>query len=183
VTCTSVQADSLNPELYSINETPFGTDYSKWVARWFNWTSGIANAEHPRDFAERTCNVGQKWKDVCFLPDALSGKIVRECEVPLGKAIFIPVTTGWQSVAEREEFSGRPLTETMDSIIRGAFYCDDYNVKRSAEIDEKEVQGLEADSPYRTNTSVLFNITYGHNNIYGVKPQTSLHSEKVGSYL
>jgi hypothetical protein len=169
----NVQANSSNPGLYSINETPFGTGYSTWIARWLNWSAGISNTEHPRDFADRTCNVSQTWKDVWFLPDTLNGNIVRECEVPFGKAIFIPVTTGWQSVAESPEFSGKPLNEIKDSLIKGASYCDDYNIVRVAEIDGKKVQGLEGNSPYRTNTTQLFNLTYGDNNIYDVKPGTT----------
>jgi hypothetical protein len=169
----NVQANSSNPGLYSINETPFGTGYSTWIARWLNWSAGISNTEHPRDFADRTCNVSQTWKDVWFLPDTLNGNIVRECEVPFGKAVFIPVTTGWQSVAESPEFSGKPLNEIKDSLIKGASYCDDYNIVRVAEIDGKKVQGLEGNSPYRTNTTQLFNLTYGDNNIYDVKPGTT----------
>jgi hypothetical protein len=169
----NVQANSLNRGLYSTDESPFGTAYSTWIARWLNWTASIPNAEHPRDFADRTCNVSQTWKDVWLLPDTLNGNIVRECEVPFGKAIFIPVTTGWQSVAESPEFSGKPLNEIKDSLIKGASYCDDYNIVRVAEIDGKKVQGLEVNSPYRTNTTQLFNLTYGENNIYDVKPGTT----------
>ena len=172
-TFTNVHANSLNPGLYSIDESPFGTPYSTWIAKWWNWTAGIPNTEHPRDFAERTCNVSQMSKDVWFLPDILNGKIVRECEVPHGKAIFIPITTGEQSVAESEEFKGKPLNELKNSLIKGASYCDNYNVERVAEIDGKKVQGLEGNSPYRTNTTEPFNLTWGENNIYDVKPQTS----------
>ena len=169
----NVQADSLNPSLYAVDESPFGINYSTWIQRWLNWSAGISNTEHPRDYADRTCNVSQTWKEVWFLPDTLNGNIVRECEVPHGKAIFIPITTGWQSVAESEEFKGKPLNEIKNSLIKGASYCDDYNVVRSAEIDGQKVQGLEGNSPYRTNTTQLFNLTYGENNIYDVKPQTS----------
>lgn len=168
-----VQANSLNPGIYSTDESPFGIPYSSWIARWWNWTAGISNTEHPRDFAERTCDVSQSWKDVWFLPDILNGKIVRECQVPAGKAIFIPITTGEQSVAESEEFRGKPLNEVKDSLIKGASYCDNYNTERVAEIDGQKIQGLEGNSPYRTNTSELFNLTWGENNIYDVKPQTS----------
>jgi hypothetical protein len=169
----NVQADTLNPGIYGIDESPFGTPYSTWIAKWWNWTSGIPNTEHPRDFAERTCNVSQTSKDVWFLPDILDGKIVRECEVPQGKAIFIPITTGEQNVAESEEFQGKPLSEVKDSLIKGASYCDNYNVERAAEIDGQKIKGLEGNSPYRTNTTDLFNITWGENNIYDVKPQTA----------
>jgi hypothetical protein len=170
---SNVQANSLNPGLYSIDESPYGIPYSTWIARWWNWTAGIANTEHPRDFPERTCNVSQTSKDVWYLPDILDGKIVRECEVPHGKAIFVPITTGEQGVAESEEFKGKPLSEIKNSIIQAASYCDNYNVERAAEIDGQKIQGLEGDSPYRTNTTELFNITWGENNIYDVKPQTA----------
>jgi hypothetical protein len=170
---SNVQANSLNPGIYSTDESPFGIPYPTWIARWWNWTAGISNTEHPRDFAERTCDVSQSWKDVWFLPDILNGKIVRECQVPHGKAIFIPITTGEQSIAESEEFRGKPLNEVKDSLIKGASYCDNYNTERVAEIDGQKIQGLEGNSPYRTNTSELFNLTWGENNIYDVKPQTS----------
>ena len=150
---STVKADSLNPGLYSIDESPFSTPYSTWIARWMNWTAGISNAEHPRDFAERTCNISQEWKDVWFLPDTLNGNIVRGCEVPHGKAIFIPITVGWQSVAENQEFRGRPVNEIRDSLIKGASYCDNFNIERVAEIDGRKVQGLEGGSPYRTNST------------------------------
>ena len=42
-----------------------------------------------------------------------------DCEVPHGKAIFIPITVGWQSVAENQEFRGRPVNEIRDSLIKG----------------------------------------------------------------
>jgi hypothetical protein len=166
---TTVQADALNPDLYSINENPFGASYSTWIARWMNWTHGIPSEEHPRDFAERTCNVSQTWKDVWFLPDILAGNIVRQCEVPFGKAIFVPITVGWQSQAESEEFQGRPVEEIEDELIKNAFYCNDHNVERAVEIDGQKIQGLEGSNPYRTNTTGLINLSYGENNIYEVK--------------
>jgi len=169
----NVYADSLNPEIYSTGESPFGIPYSTWIARWLNWSAGIPSDQHPRDFAERSCNVNQIWEDVWFLPDILDGKIVRECDIPHGKAIFVPITTGWQGVAESEEFKGKPLDDIRDSLIKGASYCDNYNVVRIAEIDGKKIQGLEGNTPYRTNTSELFNLTYSENNIYGIKPGTA----------
>jgi hypothetical protein len=165
----SAQADTLNPNLYSIDESPFGISYSTWIASWMNWTHGISSEEHPRDMAERTCNVSQTWKDVWFLPDILAGNIIRECEVPFGKAIFVPITVGWQSQAESEEFQGRPVEEIEDELIKNAFYCNNHNVERAVEIDGKTIQGLEGDTPYRTNTTGLINLAYGENNIYDVK--------------
>ena len=170
---TNVKADSLNPSVYSIDESPFGAPYSIWIQRWLNWSAGIPSTEHPRDFADRTCNVSQTWEDVWFLPDTLNGNIVRECEVPAGKAIFVPITTGWQSVAESEEFRGKPLDEIKKPFIDAAMYCDNHNTVRVAEVDGQKIKGLEGNSPYRTNTTQLFNLTHGENNIYEVKPQTS----------
>lgn len=170
----TVRADSLNSGLYSTDESPFGTPYSTWIARWMNWTHGIPIADHPRDFAEGSCNVSQTSNDVWFLPDILAGNIVRECEVPIGKAIFVPITVGWQSQAENEEFKGKPLDEIKDQLVENAYYCNNHNVERAVEIDGQKIQGLEGDSPYRTNTTKVFNLGYGENNIYDVKgPVTS----------
>lgn len=165
----TIQADAQNPDLYSIDESPFGVSYSNWIARWMNWTHSIEIDKHPRDFPERTCNISQTWKDVWFLPDVLAGNNVRDCEIPLGIAIFVPITVGWKSQAEDPELQGRPVEEIEDNLIRGSRYCNDWNVERAVEIDGKKIQGLEGDTPYRTNTTGLMNLSYGTSNNYGIE--------------
>ena len=85
-----------NQTVYSTDSKPFGVPYQDWVARWWNWTFGTSADDHPRDDPARSCNVNQNGS-VWFLPDSLSVESAsnpRTCDVPVGKAIFIPVITG-----------------------------------------------------------------------------------------
>jgi hypothetical protein len=178
-----VRADNLNPELYSIDENPFGIPYGTWIARWWNWTAGIAPGDHPRDIEERPCNVNQKWDKVWFLPDVLDGKFVRNCEIPAGTAIFVPITTGEKSVAEDLTLIGKNAEMVKNDLITGALYCDNSNTERSAIIDGRTILGLEGDTPYRTNTSEIFNLYWNDPNIYNVKPIEDLRSYAEGWFL
>ncbi|MGB5091302.1 MAG: hypothetical protein WBN72_10205 [Nitrososphaeraceae archaeon] len=156
-----------NQTVYSTDSKPFGIPYQDWVAAWWNWTSEITTDMHPRDDPSRSCNVNQNGS-VWFLPDALSIESAsnpRICEVPAGKAIFIPVITG-----EMDNIEKRNLTDT--EIIKQALACDNYSNNRRAEVDGVSVNGLNDPVTYRTNSSHLFNSTMVDNNIYNLKPGT-----------
>jgi hypothetical protein len=156
-----------NQTVYSTDSKPFGVPYQDWVGKWWNWTSGITTDMHPRDDPSRSCNVNQNGF-VWFLPDALSIESAsnpRICDVPAGKAIFIPVVTGETDTAEHPD-----LTDTQ--IIKQALACDNYSNNRRAEVDGVSVNGLNDPVTYRTNSSHLFNVTTVDNNIYNLKPGT-----------
>lgn len=178
-----VSADSLNSELYSIDEHPFGVPYGTWIARWWNWTTGIPAGDHPRDIEEKPCNVNQKWDKVWFLPDVLDGKFVRNCEIPNGTAIFVPITTGEKSVAEDKDLVGKDPNMVKRDLIAGAYYCDNSNVERSAAVDGRRISGLEGNLPYRTNTSDVFNLSWNETNIYNVKPIEDRRAFAEGWFL
>jgi hypothetical protein len=178
-------ADALNPALYSIDESPFGIPYSTWIARWWNWTTGISATEnHPRESADRSCDVHQEWKNVWFLPDVLNGNMVRNCEVPLGRAIFVPVTTGEKSVAEQPSLTAKSPDEVKKELIEGTHFCDNYNEINSAQIDGRKILGLAPNSTtYRTNTSDLFQLNWAKGNIYNTNPIQDRRAFAEGWFL
>lgn len=156
-----------NETVYSTDSKPFGVPYQDWVARWWNWTFGIRADEHPRDDPSRSCNVNQNGS-VWFLPDSLSIESAsnpRTCDVPVGKAIFIPVITGAISTLEKPGYSDAQL-------IKEALVCDDYSNNRRAEIDGINVNGLNDPVTYRTNSSHMFTVGVVDDNIYNIKAGT-----------
>ena len=122
---------------------------------------------HPRDDPTRSCNVNQNGS-VWFLPDSLSVESPsnpRVCDIPVGKAIFIPVITGQTSTIEYPDYKDAQLIQ-----VAGA--CDNYSKNRHAEIDDVNVNGLNDPMTFRTNSSHMFTIKYLDDNIYNVKGGT-----------
>ncbi len=88
-----VYSQGSNQTVYSTDSKPFGVPYQEWLAGWWNWTFGMTVDEHPRDESSRSCNIHQNGP-VWYLPDPLNIETTsnpRICEVPHGKAIFVPV--------------------------------------------------------------------------------------------
>ncbi len=164
---SSAYSQGSNQTVYSTDSKPFDVPYQDWVARWWNWTFGISADEHPRDDPSRSCNVNQNGS-VWFLPDSLSIESAsnpRTCDVPVGKAIFVPVVTGEVSNIEKPGFDD-------SQIIKEALVCDNYSNNRRAEVDGVSVNGLNDPVTYRTNSSHLFNVHFVDNNIYNIKAGT-----------
>jgi hypothetical protein len=156
-----------NQTVYSTDSKPFGNPYQDWVGAWWNWTQGTTADLHPRDDPNRSCNVNQKGP-VWFLPDSLSVESPsnpRICDVPAGKAIFIPVITG-----EADNIENPNYADTQ--IVKDALACDNYSNNRRAEVDGVSIKGLNDPVTYRTNSSHLFNVIAVDNNIYNMKAGT-----------
>jgi hypothetical protein len=156
-----------NQTVYSTDSKPFGLPYQDWVAKWWNWTFGIGADQHPRDDPTRSCNVNQNGS-VWFLPDALSienPSNPRICDIPAGKAIFIPIVTGEVGTNEKPGY-------TDAQLIKEALVCDNDSKNRRAEVDGNSINGLSDPSSYRTNSSHPFTINIVDDNIYNIKGGT-----------
>lgn len=154
-----------NQTAYSTDSKPFGVSYQDWAARWWNWTFGMKANEHPRDDPSRSCNVNQNGS-VWFLPDSLNIESnPRTCDVPVGKAIFIPVVTGELNTLEKPNYDD-------SQIIKGALACDDYSKDRHAEVDGVSVKGLNDPLTFRINSTGLVNLRVVDDNIYNIKGGT-----------
>jgi hypothetical protein len=164
---TSVYSQGSNETVYSTDSKPYGTAYQDWAARWWNWTLGIGADQHPRDDPNRSCNVNQVGS-VWFLPDSLSiesSSNPRICDVPAGKAIFIPVVTGETSTIEKPGYSDAQL-------IKEAQVCDNDSKNRHAEVDGVSISELNDPVKFRTNSSHIFNVKVVDDNIYNIKGGT-----------
>jgi hypothetical protein len=156
-----VQADSINPGVYSKDSSPFGVPYSEWIHRWWQWNQGIPASQHPRDnFTAEKCATNQ-YGPVWFLPDILTGKEERSCTIPAGKAILVPLLTG------ECHNDGAPPVMNDEELRKCAREGDEFGVI-TATLDGKPIVKLEQ---YRTQTG-FFNITVVDGNIFDNTPGT-----------
>jgi len=167
-----VQADTLNPGIYSKDSSPFGTPYAEWINKWWNWNQGIPSSQHPRDnFTALKCTSNQNGP-VWFLPDILTGKEERSCTIPAGKAILVPLLTG------ECHNDGIPPIMTNDELRNCAREGDEFGVI-SATLDGQALQNLDQ---YRTQTG-FGNITIVKDNIFKNKPGTFNSSNADGFFV
>ena len=94
---STAKAAEINPELFSIDDKPFGVSMGDWLAQYWNWTASIARTEHPRyDTTGEKCGIDQNGP-IWFLDAPVEqGSTARTipCAIPSDKAIFIPLLTG-----------------------------------------------------------------------------------------
>jgi hypothetical protein len=85
-------AGNLNPGVIPPKGAPYGMTYGEWSARWWQWAIGLPSDHNPlTDTAD--CSAGQLGP-VWFLGGAFypaSSTDFRHCNVPAGKALFIPI--------------------------------------------------------------------------------------------
>lgn len=155
-----VAADSINPGVYSTDSSPHVIPYGKWLAKWWNWTSSIPAAQHPRDdYTPDKCAVNQEGP-VWFLADQLGGREERTCTIPSGRSIFIPLLVG-------ECDYSIPELNSDDDLRRCATEGNEYGVIE-ATVDGVKLKNLDQ---YRTQSG-FFNITIVEGNIYESPPGT-----------
>jgi hypothetical protein len=155
-----VNADNLNPGIYSKDSKPFGIPYGDWLARWNQWFIQIPTAIHPREYyTPERCVIDQSGP-VWFLADVLKGKEERTCTIPAGKAILLPILSNscWNDNTD-------PLQATDQGLINCATSGNEHGVKRAI-IDGREIKNLDS---YRTQ-SPFFNITVPKDNVFNNVP-------------
>lgn len=81
-----------NPRVAPIGSTPYGMTYDEWAAIYRIWQTGIPAERNPvRDPTGEFCGEEQSGP-VWFLASLLGpGSTDRECSVPAGKAVYVPL--------------------------------------------------------------------------------------------
>jgi len=167
-----VNADNLNPGVYSKDSSPFGVPYKEWIHRWWQWNLGTPVTEHPRDnFTAQKCTSNQNGS-VWFLPDILTGKEERSCTIPVGKAILVPLLSG------ECHNDGTPPVMNDDELRKCASEGDEFGII-SATLDGTKIQNLDQ---YRTQTG-FYNITIAKNNIFDAVPGTGFKGNADGFFV
>jgi hypothetical protein len=106
--------------IFTVDSSPYGSPYSEWVAKWWTWWAGIPIDKHPaKDYSDpERCSVMQNGP-VWFLPDIIpgEGKINYNCNVPLGKAVMLPITTTFCDSGTAGPMSDTEIVECADNIL------------------------------------------------------------------
>jgi hypothetical protein len=122
-------SDQAGPKMFSRDSVVYGRTYSEWSAAWEQWSYSIPVAHHPL-FDNGDCSVGQSGP-VWFLGGKFCANgascsytgVVRNCNVPSGKALYFPVFNGEDSALE-ESVAENPGNEAYQQIAAMRSYED-----------------------------------------------------------
>jgi hypothetical protein len=169
---SNAQSSQNLPTLFPHDSKPFNATMGKWLERYWIWVASIPKDIHPRgDTTGQHCGTNQNGP-VWFLDPPVEQPLIKSfyCEIPEGKAIFVPLLVG--------ECDATVLEDPTDSNISACSKegNDQGNIKFS--IDGKTLleikktsQSQEHYSLYRT-TSDFFNISFIDNNIFDASTGT-----------
>jgi hypothetical protein len=170
LTPVRTQAANLNPGVFPPNSKPYGSSYSLWSAKWWQWAFSIPEPVNPlTDETGEDCGRGQAGP-VWFLGGTfivvetaegeLLGQAERDCTIPAGKAIFIPVIN-----AECSTVEGNGTTE--QELRDCAVFFADHVTSVEVTVDGVPLVDLDPpDSPFRVQ-SPLFEFKLPPDNLIG----------------
>jgi hypothetical protein len=143
---------------------PGGQTYGRWAAEWWQWALGVPAATNPlTDTTGEQCQQRQV-DDTWFLAGSFgSDPVVRNCEIPEGKALFFPlINNGFFA------FLTDPPEPEED--LRAKAACQ-FPVELFAKIDGLEIRRLERFFTGASGSqSPLFNVQLPPENILGAGP-------------
>jgi len=160
------------PNVFPPGSAPYGKQYSEWSAAWWQWAYSIPADQNPvADSTGEFSDVGQRGP-VFFLAGNFGGVTVRECNVPSGKGILLPLfNVPWVQFPTDPPYT---IPELRD--ILGAFAA---NPVLACEIDGRAVPNL---LDYREQ-SIVFSVTVPPGNLLGLDPGTYEPCVDEGYYL
>jgi hypothetical protein len=165
-------ADEINPGLYSPNSSPYNVPYKEWIAKWWQWNYNFPNATHPREYySTERCDQNQNGP-VWFLPDSAEGSHERQCTIPTGKAILVPLATGIWHNDGTERITDSDLPRLAKNCNNGAIFG-------STNIDGKRLKDLEK---YRSETG-FFKLNVKKDNYFGALKEGTWTAYADGYFL
>lgn len=152
-----------NPGVYPVDSVICGKTYGEWSAEWWKWIFSIPASSNPLfDDGSGKFFEGQSG-DVWFLAGSWVGTTKLNCEVPAGKAIFVPIINGECS---RIEGNG----ETEEELRACANDQMDCVTVTEAKVDGRKLKNLDE---YRVESDIfLFKLP--KDNILGLHPGSSM---------
>ena len=155
---------SIKSMLFSLNSKPYGLAYSQWIVKWWRWLLSIPKKNSPvLDLSGELVSERQVDPNVWFLAGTLGGHAFRRSNVPLGKAVLMPI------INYESSFADEPGLTTEEQLT----------VKCKTEIDDImdlwfSIDGLRFEdlSQYRIR-SPLFDVDLCDNNILNLDKLTT----------
>ena len=165
--------DNINPGVFPVNSKPFGQPYSQWAVKEWQRALSIPKEQDPRnDPTGQKCSVNQNDSHVWFLEGISSGSAILNCDVPQGKAIFMPILSGeCDYLSDKSLKTEADLTKCARSGIEGA--------TMQVAVDGivlKNLQTYWVESP-------VFSFTFRPDNIFGVPYVGTTQIKVVGYFL
>jgi hypothetical protein len=158
-----IKGDTINRGIYPVDSSPYGVPFKMWITKWFNWLGSVPLQENPaNDNSGKNCAQKQSGP-VWFLAGTAGGEAVRECTIPAGKAILLPV------IAAEYSYKEYPTLNTEAKLRQGVGSDQDNVNSMDAIIDGTELKDLQK---YRLQSS-LFTINFTKNNLFGVSEGTT----------
>jgi hypothetical protein len=142
-----------NFDTFTIDSSPYGIPYNKWLEKWWSWWISLPLDKHPYydpSDPER-CSTMQKGP-IWFLPDITPGKkLDYNCTIPQGKGILIPISVTFCEKAIKGT-CGTLLTD--DELIKSA-----NNIRTFIEHMDIEIDNIKIPLNGLTIKTSLFNVT------------------------
>lgn len=163
-------------KLFSENDTPYGKSLIEWSNRWWSWLCGQPTSTNPasNDDDGKHANNCQTFPQVHFLCGTTeSGAVVRDCTVPIGKSILMPVVCFEHSHLEIENASSRNLFNLSSDSL------DSYDINNmTVDLNKQDLKPniLRIRSP-------SFTMTFPRENIWNTKNEGSTSAGADGYWI
>ncbi|HET9232721.1 MAG TPA: hypothetical protein VFP10_01115 [Candidatus Eisenbacteria bacterium] len=138
-------ASGPNPKVFPVYSRPYGLSYADWSARFWQWAFSMPVDHHPL-YDTADCSEGQSGRvwflGATFAPTVGGGGEIlayaeRECNVPAGVALFIPIIN-----AEASTLEGNGTTEAELRAAAQSF--QDLAQNLWCEVDGYVIRDLDA---------------------------------------
>jgi len=158
----SLAADDSHPAVFSPDSKPLGQSYRQWSAEWWQFVFSIPLSANPIfDETGEKCMVGQ-YGPVWFLAGTFGGTARRDCSIPEGKALFLPVLNNM--LFNSPNVCGQGSENDSADALRALIAPTSDNVTTlSVQVDDESVQGLKEDFRFK---SKVFEVSLPEDNIY-----------------
>jgi hypothetical protein len=161
-------------ELYPPGAQPYGKSFAEWTAAWWQWAIAMPITANPL-METADCDAGQSGP-VWFLGGSfVNATTTRECTIPAGRSILVPVLNAECSNVESPPFYGADEAELRACVTP----LMDATTNLFATIDGQPVQDLAA---YRTQ-SPLYSFAAPADNVLFVPGPVSGQSVSDGYWL
>jgi len=150
------------PGIFSKDSTPYGTPYTAWMNKWWQWHISLPTKGHPFiNHNLENCPVGNSGQ-VSFLTNSIQGESRYTCTIPAGHAILLRIAAAECSTPELPPDQRSPA-DYIKCATEGQQYLT----------SEVTVDGVRLYGPEQNNVlAKFFNITIPEDNVYNIKPGT-----------
>ena len=128
-----VNADTINPGLYSPDSKPYGLTFAQWSEKWWLWSVSIPEPANPlKDDTGKNSGIGQNDPNVWYIDWCGFGYHRRSCTIPSGKAIL------FQPAGNECSYAENPSLKTESELRRCAIAGDQVS-SIHVSVNEKDV--------------------------------------------